>query len=111
MALIDLLNATITNYSDTDPDWRQFVLDHKLYLLSNSTPRNVSSGYLQAVRYSMSAYLRSINYNLSCTWIVQFINNIPTDVMFTTQAQIIYVPNFAIIEQLYTSYITTKGSL
>jgi hypothetical protein len=110
-SLITMLNNSLTNYDDTDKDWYQFVDDHKQFLLNNSILRNITPSYLQGVQYNLRAYLRSIHYNVSCTWIVQLINNLPNDVGFlSSNVSFLYVPNFPVIEALYTTYITTKNN-
>lgn len=107
-SLLALIANSITTYSDIDPEWKQFISDYKTYLISQSTLRTISNGYFQSVQYNMQAYLRSINYNVSCAWIIAMINNIPNDVYFAPGITMLYVPSFSIIEQLYTNYITSK---
>jgi len=107
-SLISILNSSLNNYNDTNSSWRNFISDYKSYLIANSTVRQITNGYLQGVRFNLTAYLRSINYNTNCAWIIALINNLPNDVYFTTGINFLYVPQFSIIEQLYTSWITTQ---
>lgn len=109
-SLLTLINNSLNNYDDTDPLWRQFVSDHKVYLIANSTYRNITNSFIQGVNYNLKAYCRSIGYSTNCAWIVALINNIPTDVMFTKGVTFLYVPPFSVIEALYTSYITVQGN-
>lgn len=109
-SLIALLNNSLNNYNDTDSNWRQFISDHKTYLIANSKIRNLSPSYFQGVQYNLKAYLRKINYMTNCAWIVALINNIPNDVNFAAGIGFLYIPNFSIIEALYTTYITTKNN-
>lgn len=106
MALTDILSQNITNYSDTDGRWYQFILDHKTYLLNNSQLRNISLAYMQQYINNLEAYLRSINYPTDCAWIVALVNNIKNNIEFNTSTLEIYVPPFTLIQRLYTDYNT-----
>ena len=108
MALIDLLTNSLDNYDDLDPDWKNFILDHKQYLIDKSTMAIISTSYMQGYRYSLRRYLRSISYNIHCAWIVGLVNNLPTDVMFTDTVNSLRLPPFSVIESLYTTYLTLK---
>ena len=109
MSLVDILNNSINHYDDTDPKWRIFISDHKQYLIGQSTTYNISTQYIQTHIYSLKRYLRSINYNIHCAWIIALINNIPTDFQFTSDVKTLYIPSIAVIESLYTNYITTNS--
>jgi hypothetical protein len=108
MALIDTLNASINQYDDTDVVWRQFISDHKQYLIGQSQTYSISSSYLQSYIFSMKRYLRSIGYNTHLAWIVSLINNIPSDVQFVAGTTLLYVPSLTLIQSLYTNYVTAN---
>ena len=110
MSLIDVLNKTINYYDDIDPKWRQVILDHKSYLIANSRTAIISSSYMQRYVHSLKRYLRSMNYSTNCAWIVGIINNIPSDVQFTSETLTLYIPNMSVIEELYTTYKTQANS-
>lgn len=108
MALTDILNLTLNQYDDTDPKWRLFISDHKQYLIGQSNTATISNSYMQGYQYSLRRYLRSIHYNIHFAWIVSLINDIPTDVQFTTNVIMLLIPPQNVLEALYTNYITTN---
>lgn len=108
MALVDILNETLTNFGDTDPAWRQFISDHKQYLINRSSVMLISPAYMQQYLYSLGRYLRSINYDPACAWIIRLINDIPTDIVFDASVGSLRIPPFTIIAALYTTYIAQK---
>jgi hypothetical protein len=107
MSLINLIDRKIKEgqYYDTDSKWRQFIIDHKLYLKNNSIKRYPSETYLNKYKYDLSGYLRSLNMPASCTWIVRIINDMPTDKEFVN-IKSIYVPELPIIKDLFKTYRT-----
>jgi hypothetical protein len=109
--LVNLLNKTITNYSDVDPAWRQFVDDHKAFLIANSTTMQISESYMQQFVQDLPRYLRSINYNTQVTWIIWLINDLVTDIAFVQNIGTLLIPPFQIIENLYTSFITATSNV
>lgn len=109
MALIDTLSNSLNNYDDTDPNWRQFVDDHKTYLINLSNVATISTSYMQGYRYALRRYLNTIRYNTHCTWIVRLVNNLPSDVQFTDSVNSLLIPPMSVIEDLYTTYLTTQS--
>lgn len=101
--LINLLAATINAYDDTDPAWRQFISDHKTYLLSQSQLQMITPSFFQSVVYDLNRFLIGINYNTHCTWIVRLINAIPSDVVFVAITAL-QIPQMRVIQDLYTRY-------
>ena len=110
MSLITLLQNSLNNYDDTDPLWYQFILDHKTYLIQNSSIRFITTAYLQTYTNNLKGYLQSISYPVNCAWIVGLINNIPNDVAFDTTISQLYIPPYSLIQTLYTNYITTQNA-
>lgn len=110
MSLITILNNTASVYDDTDAAWRQFILDHKTYILQQSQLRVITSAYIQRYSYNIQAYLQSINFPTSCAWIIEILNAIPSNIEFDSSVSQLYIPTFSLIETLYTTYITTKSA-
>lgn len=108
MALTDILTSYISPYDATDATWKLFIIDHKDYLINLSNTATISGAYMQKYEYSLRKYLQSINYNVNCFWIVALINNIPTDMNFTSTINFLLIPPMPVIEELYTTYITLK---
>lgn len=109
MALIDLLAYSVNQYDDADPEWRAFISDHKQYLIANSTLATISPGYMQRYVFSLKRYLRSNNYNTHFAWIVALINDRPTDTDFSSDVTMLLLPSAAVIEMLYTNYLSAKS--
>lgn len=110
MSLITILNNATSVYDDTDPAWRQFILDHKTYLLQQSTLRIITSAYIQRYSYNLQAYLQSVNYPTSAAWIIGILNAIPSNIEFDRSVSQLYIPPFSLIETLYTTYLTTNSA-
>lgn len=111
MALIDTLNASLNFYDDLDNGWRQFILDHLIYLQTQSDTATISNSYMQSCSFSLKRYLRSINYSTNWAWIVGLVNNIPTDVQFTFGVNSLYLPTNTVLQRLYTDYCAAKQTV
>jgi len=110
MALIDILASSINQFDDVDSAWQQFIADHKQYLINNARTVLISPSAMQAYTYSLVRYLRAINYNTHCAWIVRLINNLPTDIQLDTTVNSLLIPSFSDIESLYTTYAVQKSA-
>ena len=110
MALIDMLTKATGTYSSTDPAWVQCVRDHKDWLLSQSQTQVITAPYFQQVKYNLQRYLNLYGYDISCTWIIGLLNNIPNDVAFNT-AQSLQIPPITVIESLYTTYQASSQNI
>lgn len=110
MSLTTTLQNSFNNYDDTDVDWKNFIADHKDYLIANANQVTISQSYMQGYVFALARYLRSINYNAHCTWIIARINNLPNDLAFIDTIGVLLLPPFSIIQELYTSYITAKNN-
>ena len=108
MALLDLLKSyTSDSLLDTDPAWRAFISDHKLYLKSICQKRTASEELMTQMTQDLPRYLRNIGIDRPIAWIVAYINDLESDVYFD-HSQPLYVPNLAQINLLYQSYVTTR---
>lgn len=108
MALLDMLAQYNSDaFLDTDPGWRQFVSDHKAYLKSIAQVRQPSQDLMGQVSGDMTRYLRQLGIPRPIAWLVGYINDLDSDVLFN-ESQLIYVPTISQIDLLYQSYITTR---
>jgi hypothetical protein len=110
MSLIDMLNNSLNQYNDTSDAWSQFIKDHKTYLRNNATTYTISSSYMQGYLYDLKRYLRAINYDQHCAWIVAWINDLINDVAFDASVTILLIPSVQTIQELYTTYLTTQSN-
>lgn len=106
--IVALLESTIPQFSDTDPIWRQFVVDHKAVILQNSIQNNVSDEVLNICQYNINAYLRYIGVSTSINWIIFYINNISSDIEFFNVSAVM-IPPMSFITNLYDLYQTTTA--
>jgi len=108
MALLDILTTTMADvFLDTDPQWRQFITDHKTYLRQTSPQRKPSAELMTQVGRDLTWYLRYIGVQRPIAWIVAYINDLDSDVYFDCSTTL-WVPDISQIDLLYQSYITTK---
>jgi hypothetical protein len=70
----------------------------------------ITPSYMQSYKYSIKRYLRSVQFNNNCAWIVQLLNDIPSDIQFTGQNLLLYIPPMNVIEALYTNYVTANAT-
>ncbi len=92
---------------DTDPGWRQFIADHKVYLKLISPIHQPTAELMGQVGQDLTWYLRYLGINRPIAWIIGYINDIDSDMDFNQSMQL-YIPDLTQLEILYQSYITTK---
>lgn len=105
MSVVDMVKKKIGRYDNLDKDWVQFVRDHKSVILANSVRHEPSAIYQNPYEYNLGRYLRSIQFDLSALWIVQYINRYDTDKDFRNISYI-YIPDIDHLQNLYKTYQT-----
>ena len=103
--LSDRLRQRQDNYAITDPRWDTFVRDHFLYLKEHSTKVTISPEDMLTYDYRLEAYLDSIHYPVSVTWIVRLINQIDDNSQFH-KLSYLYLPAKDILEFINEEYLT-----
>lgn len=108
MSVLDILQVYNSDvFLDTDPGWRAFITDHKVYLKTISSLRQPSEELMTQVSQDFTRYLRVIGLPRPVDWIVAYINDLDSDVYFD-HSQPLFVPSINQIDLLYQSYITTR---
>lgn len=105
MALKDILNAVSTSdvFSPNDANWVQFVSDHKEIIKLNSDTRLMSPEIAAMCSYSVQGYLRYIGIARDIGWIVLYINDMGSNIDFTS-SRVLLVPPTAYVTTLYQQY-------
>ena len=110
MALIDIIQSGMSRFSDSDPNWRQFVLDHKGVILQNAEVVNIIGDVMHLVNYSIRNFLQQpqLRRDPGIDWIVRLINNLKSDIDFV-DVRLLYVPQINYLTTLYQLYQTTTA--
>lgn len=110
MGLVSMLTQSISadQYSDKDPDWYLFILDHRVYLKENSSAYTPSVDDMTQYQYDLDWFIRSLGITVNITWIVMLINDL-TSIKFN-DSMTIYIPSASLISTLYASYCTSKAA-
>lgn len=87
-----------------DPEWRQVVYDHRLWLKDKSIEVSFSLADAHTWRYRLQEFLmQKYSYPYDALWIVLYINsieNVDCDGGITS----VLVPELSYVEELYTNY-------
>ncbi len=111
MALTDYLTTLTSDpLLDTDPAWRQFIIDHKAYIISSAGQQKVSPEVMTQCNYNLIRYLRIQNLQVNLAWIVLLINGLDSDIDFNADmlSLTLYVPSETLIQTLYQTYQTVS---
>ena len=110
MALTDVIESGFSQFSDSDPNWRLFVLDHKAVIIQNSELINIVGDVMHLVNYSIKNLLRQpqVNRDPGIDWIVRLINNLKSDIDFY-DVRLLWIPPMNYVTQLYQLYMTTTA--
>lgn len=93
----------ISNYSNTNKDWIQFIFDHYDLIKENSTKTSISDEDMYIYQYRLEDYLSSISVDKNIAWIVLFINQLGNNRDFK-ELKTLLIPNTNYISKLYSQY-------
>lgn len=107
MEFIESQNAD--PYLDTDPSWRQTVLDHLDLLKKQATVKTISLDDLVQCTYNPRLYLRKLKIRDSLYWIIMLMNEWRTDADFHLDMsyRTIYIPTEDSLSKLYSDFNAT----
>lgn len=110
LGVIGIIDKKINNskVDPTDPLWVQTIKDHKEYLKSSSTVRNISKDYFRPYKYSLAKYLRSIGIPGYQEDVIRIVNDLPSDLDFK-EARKIFIPSSTAIKSIKKLYLSSKG--
>jgi len=99
--LSEQINLTlISNYSNTNKEWIQFIFDHYDLIKANSTLTSISDEDMYIYQYRLEDYLSSISVDKNIAWIVLFINQLGNNRDFK-ELKTLLIPNMNYISKLY----------
>ena len=109
MSLTGLIASSITSeVGDDQAGWRQFVLDHIVYIRNLSKVTVISAEVMNQYRYNLKHYLKQVvRTHQDIGWIVQLLNELRSDMDFYIPGSF-YIPQDNTIRDLYLTYATTR---
>lgn len=104
------LKSLETDYSSRNIDWVKYVHDHykNIFASCKTDILDINSHYWEY--YRMEDYLRSKNYDPNMTWIVLYINQIPSNVEFKDIKSLL-LPDVGVIQGLYRSFLQNRSQI
>lgn len=108
MTLMEQINAV--KYKADDSQWVQFILDHKQYLIDNSTIVPIDVNTMNTYRYKPYLFLTSKKVDFGMMWIVCFINDC-NDFHKFDNLSFLYIPSNDTIYNLRVKFNTFKKDL
>lgn len=98
-------------YGPEDPDWVQFVSDHKSWLIANSEVKQFTAYDLGRYKYRPREFaIDKAGYDLGAYWIILFVNDIRSPDEFNESITQLRIPRSDIIIQLRKLYEQTAFS-
>jgi len=110
MTVLDMLEKSNHEFADTSPEWRFFVMDHKRYLLANSTIEELNETELHIHEFRPHDYLKTKGYPVGILWIFLWLNDITLASHFSNM-KTVYLPKLDYVQNLRKEYITFKTEL
>lgn len=104
--LIDELTQRLDSLSNLDPNWKQFVIDHKKVILDEGSIIDITDEDRSKYKFKLDHFLRDKNSSISIDWIVKLINDLDQYEDFTKLSNII-IPNHSSVVTLYRKYQTS----
>lgn len=100
-----------SKFSNSDPDWVQFIYDHKYRLMSSSEIVAISPENAFKFRFRPNELCKELGIKEDIIWIILWMNDIfdPSEFVGITQLRII--PDIKIIQKLHATYVSWKTTL
>ena len=98
---------TKNSFGPEDPDWYQYILDHKLYLREQSEVKSFTLLDLVKYRYRPEEFFVSMDGDLNQAWIFMLVNDIRSPTDFTEALTKLWIVKPEIIEDLRRRYEST----
>lgn len=105
-----LRSMTSNNYGPEDPEWYQFVMDHRSYLESKATKVIHTTLELVPFRYKPELYyIKQHQGEQTQAWIFCMLNNIRDVSEFNESRQTFIVPDPKTIVELHQKFSASLG--
>ena len=106
--LSDRIKAKTNNaFGPEDPEWYQFILDHKLYLRERSEVKSFTLLDLVKYRYRPEEYYATVGGDVNQAWIFMLVNDLRSPTDFTETITKLWIVNPETIEDLRRHYEST----
>lgn len=109
MSLQTAYKNMMSEYSNHDADWVQFVKDHYNYIMENAEMIALDIHVHHTTRYRLEDYLNRFGIDPSLTWIVIYINQLKSNLSFIELNQLL-IPNERSIRYLREQYMTVRSN-
>lgn len=98
------LRSKSTGISHPEPEWVQFIKDHRRYIVENATDWYINPDIMGKYRYRLEEYLQYIKQDIP-VWLVAYINQYRTNADFNN-VEYIKIPSRSHLDTLRKSYNT-----
>ena len=95
------------SFGPEDPDWYQYILDHKLYLREQSAVKSFTLLDLVKYRYRPEEFFASTGGDINQTWIFLLVNDLRSPADFTEALTKLWIVRHETIEALRRRYEST----
>lgn len=99
-----LKNRTDDKYGPQDPDWVQFVSDHKLYLREKSPSKTFTPLDLAPYKYRPDEFYSKNRGNINQTWIFLMVNDLRSPNDFNESIKRMWIVDPDVIVDLRKHY-------
>lgn len=106
----DMTKEDFNIYGASDGDWVRFIADHRRNIIETASTHLIDNDDKNRFKYSLFEYLQEKQIDTRIMWIVQWLNDLPSQKDFINVSSII-IPNINYIENLYRSYRSYKANL
>jgi hypothetical protein len=96
---------------DVDPDWIQFVQDHREYITTRSTLVEITPNEMVYYKYRIRKYLTYKGYNPGLEMAFRTINHLRNNNDFDEDITKVYLPNSEVLNELRRSYKTLQSQI
>ena len=105
------LNVQDETYNSGELGWKQFLQDHREYIIARSTLVEVTPNEMTYYKHRIRKYLAYKNYSSNFDQIFRLINRLPRDQMFNETVTSVYLPDSDTIAELRRSYQTLRAQI
>lgn len=96
------LARRISQYSEVNPQWVQYVKDHRQYLLTTAYDQYMTKEDAWIYRYRPEEYLANLSYDTSITWLVLWLNQLTTETFIGLNS--FKLPEISTLRDMYSMF-------
>lgn len=102
--LSERLKEKSAGLHNPEPEWVQFIKDHRRYIVEHSTTWYINPDVMGRYRYRLEEYLEFIKQPVPY-WLVIYINELQSNIDFTDMDYIL-IPDASYLDKLRKNYNT-----